>query len=66
MKTIITKEILQNMLDNANDQRRIHIVGHALVVLFKNQTDDERCARRSVKVTHDRQTLRSSRVTMTA
>ncbi len=44
MKTIITKEILQDMLDGASDQRRIHIVGHALVVLFKNQTDDERRA----------------------
>lgn len=42
METIITPQILADMLTNASPERRIHIVGRALVGLFHRQTEDER------------------------
>lgn len=43
MKTqkIITKETLQQMLLNATKPKKSQIIGRALVVLFKNQTEAE-------------------------
>ena len=41
MNKIVTRKSLQHMLDTADEQRVIHIVGRALVVLFNNQTRDE-------------------------
>jgi hypothetical protein len=41
MIAIVTRENLQQMLDNADTQRRIQIVGRALVVLFNRQTEVE-------------------------
>lgn len=39
---IVTRESLQEMLDQADEIKRAHILGRALVVLFNNQTDDEK------------------------
>ncbi len=39
---LVTKESLAAMLANANPQRRIDIIGRALVVLFERQTESER------------------------
>jgi hypothetical protein len=38
---IVTRESLQELLDNSNEKKRAQIVGRALVILFKNQTRDE-------------------------
>lgn len=38
---IITRDILQQMLDNPNHEKVQHVVGHALVALYKRQTDAE-------------------------
>lgn len=44
MKTqsIVTRDNLQQMLDNADAVKQQHIVGRALVALFERQTDDEK------------------------
>ena len=42
--TIVTKESLQGMLDSADEAKQARIIGRALVVIFKNQTDDEKSA----------------------
>lgn len=41
-QVIVTRESLQAMLDNADDVKRQHIVGRALVALFDRQTQDEK------------------------
>lgn len=38
---VVTRESLQAMLDQANEIKRAHIIGRALVVLFNRQTADE-------------------------
>lgn len=43
-QVIITKEILQQMLENPNQQRVADIIGHALVALLKRQTTTEQNA----------------------
>lgn len=48
MSKIITKDGLQQMLDQADHSRRVHIVGRALVVLFNNQTKDEQQTQRTI------------------
>ena len=40
-KAIVTRESLQEMLDNAEGEKLARIVGRALLVLFNNQTKDE-------------------------
>jgi hypothetical protein len=40
-KPIVTRESLQDMLDNNPQAKVAQVVGRALVVLFKNQTRDE-------------------------
>lgn len=42
MKEIITKTGLQDMIWRADDERRMHLIGRALIVLFNFQTEDER------------------------
>lgn len=42
MTTIITKDILQRMINEASPERKKKIVGRALVIVFNNQTRDER------------------------
>lgn len=44
MTTIITKDSLQIMLDNASQAKRAQIIGRALVILFNNQTASEQSA----------------------
>lgn len=39
--TIVSRESLQKMLDEANDVKRQHVIGRALVALFDRQTKDE-------------------------
>jgi hypothetical protein len=39
---IVTRDSLTTMIEEANDAKRQAIVGRAMVVIFKNQTDDER------------------------
>ena len=41
-KPIVTRESLQKMLDEADEVKVQHIIGRALVVLFNNQTADEK------------------------
>lgn len=41
---IITKDVIQSMLDHSPAEKVAHIVGRALVVLFRNQTVTERDA----------------------
>ncbi len=41
MKKSVTRESLQAMLDNPNQDYVIRVIGRALVVLLKNQTADE-------------------------
>lgn len=41
-QVIVTRESLQVMLDQADDVKRQHIVGRALVALFERQTDAEK------------------------
>lgn len=41
LQPIVTREGLQKMLDNAGSQKRMDIVGRALIVLFNNQTFNE-------------------------
>ena len=48
-KVIVTKQSLQQMLDEADDSKRQHIVGRALVALFQRQTESEK-ATHSTKV----------------
>ena len=43
-KAIVTRESLQEMLDNAEGDKLARIVGRALIVLFNNQTADEKLA----------------------
>jgi hypothetical protein len=43
-KPIVTRESLQKLLDNPNPQFVARVVGKALVVLFNNQTADEKSA----------------------
>jgi hypothetical protein len=43
-KPIVTRESLQKMLDNPNEKYVAQVVGKALVVLFNNQTADEKLA----------------------
>lgn len=40
----VTRNTLQAMLDNPNQQYVAAVIGRALVVLFNNQTRDEQCA----------------------
>lgn len=42
MTAIVTRESLQKMLDSTNQELVMHVVGRALVVLFNNQTEDEK------------------------
>lgn len=42
--TLVTKESLQNMLDEANFDRQQHIIGRALVAIFSRQTASEQSA----------------------
>lgn len=44
MAHLVTKDSLQAMLDNADPELRIRIVGRALVVLFERQTEYEKSA----------------------
>jgi hypothetical protein len=46
MPAIVTRQSLQSMLDKADDVKRQHIIGRALIVLFERQTEAE-------KVTND-------------
>jgi len=39
--TKVTRDSLKEMLENPNREYVMHVVGRALVVLFKNQTRDE-------------------------
>ena len=39
--TTVTRESLQAMLDNSNQDYVAQVIGRALVILFKNQTRDE-------------------------
>lgn len=39
---MVTRESLQVMLDQADEIKRAHIIGRALVVLFNRQTEDEK------------------------
>lgn len=41
---LVTKESLNTLLTDANDQKRIHIIGRALVALFERQTHTEQSA----------------------
>lgn len=42
MEVLISKEELQDMIWNALPKKQIALIGRALVVLFNNQTKDER------------------------
>lgn len=42
MAAIVTKTSLQQMLQTASADKRMHIIGRALVALFKRQTQEER------------------------
>ena len=44
MTALVTKQSLLQMLNTADETRRAHIIGRALVVLFKNQTATEQSA----------------------
>lgn len=44
MTPIVTKQSLQQMLNDADDKKRARIIGRALVVLLNNQTNTERNA----------------------
>lgn len=44
LQTLVTKESLQNMLDEANFERQQHIIGRALVAIFERQTASEQHA----------------------
>lgn len=46
---IVTKESLQQMLDEANLERQQHIIGRALVALFERQTQLEQSALHTVE-----------------
>ncbi len=39
---IVTAQSLMNMIDNADENRKMIIIGRALVVLFNNQTANEK------------------------
>jgi hypothetical protein len=40
--TYVTRNSLQIMLENADEAKRVQIIGRALLVLFKRQTEAER------------------------
>lgn len=40
-QVIVTRESIQQMLDNADSVKRQHIVGRALIALFERQTKNE-------------------------
>ncbi len=44
MTALVTKESLQSMLDNADDAKRIRIIGRALIGIFERQTADEQAS----------------------
>ena len=44
MKQIVTRDSLINMINTADHDRRVKIIGRALVALFKRQTEDERAS----------------------
>ncbi len=46
---IVTKESLQQMIDDAPKEMLVHVVGKALVGLFDRQTADEKAANHTVK-----------------
>ena len=50
MKTIVTKDSLQNMLNNPNKDYVGKVVGKALVVLYNNQTFDEQISESTNKL----------------
>lgn len=41
-QALVTRDSLQTMLDQADDVKRQHIIGRALVALFERQTQDEK------------------------
>ena len=43
-QTIVTRESLQAMLDQADQAKRQHIIGRALVALFERQTQAEQAS----------------------
>ena len=43
-KHIVTRESLQSMLDQASPEKRAAIIGRALLVVFRNQTETEQSA----------------------
>ena len=42
MKPLVTRDSIQNMLDNTNQVYVMHVVGKALVALFDRQTEAEK------------------------
>lgn len=42
MPALVTRQTLQAMLDQADEQRRQQIIGRALVILFERQTEVEK------------------------
>jgi hypothetical protein len=42
MQAIVTKDYMQDKLDTLQDDQLIQFVGRALVVIFNNQTEDEK------------------------
>ena len=41
-KIIITKAILENMIETADNEKLVKIIGRACIVLFKRQTESEK------------------------
>lgn len=41
---IVTKESLQNMIDESSFERQQHIIGRALTAIFERQTQSEQCS----------------------
>lgn len=44
LQILVTKDSLQNMLNEANFERQQHIIGRALVAIFERQTASEQHA----------------------
>lgn len=44
MPNIVTKQSLARMLNDADQAKRVHIIGRALVALFERQTEAEKSA----------------------
>lgn len=44
MQAIVTRQSLQDLLNRDNREFVMHVVGRALVVLFNNQTESEKCS----------------------